>query len=373
MERIRLALVITELDVGGAERCLVNLATRLDRGRFEPFVYCLGPRPQDDRLVRRLALASVPVEFLNARTAWQLPRVIRELGRHFCALRPALVQAFLFHANVVASLASRGLKECPVVFGIRVADPARWRIWVETHLARSAARIVCVSSQIAQDWTRRINQPAKVARIPNGIDIADLDAAEALEFTRLGIPADRRLLLFVGRLHRQKGLDWFLPHCPALFADLPQHDLVIVGDGPERGKLVRQAASLGISQRVHFLGWRPDVPSLLKASEILVLPSRWEGMPNVVLEAMAARRPVVCTRVSGTEELLGESSPWQAAPLGDVAGFLERLHKLADDRPFAVELGERNRERLESQFTLAAMVAQYETLYESLVRGDLHG
>ena len=370
MQRIRLALVITELDVGGAERCLVNLATRIDRSRFEPTVYCLAPRPQDDRLVQQLTSATVPVHFLNARSVWHFPRVAGELRRHLRLQRPDIVQAFLFHANIVASLASRGVPGIRVVLGVRVADPAHWRSLIENHAARRAAGVVCVSSEIALSWSHRVKEPCKVVRIANGLDAAAMDAVEALDVSGLGIAEHRRLLLFVGRLHRQKGLDWLLPHCPALFRSLPQHDLVIVGDGPQRGQLVRQATALGITERVHFLGWRPDVPGLLKRSDVLVLPSRWEGMPNVILEAMAARRPVICTRVSGIEELLGESTAWQAAPLGDAAGFLERLQNLARDEQVAAQLGEKNRQRLEGRYSLQAMVEQYESLYESLLRGE---
>src|SRR6478672_4816694 len=105
----RLALVITELEPGGAERCLVELATRLDRSRFLPVVYSLGPPPPVTKqlLVERLAGAGIPTNFLNMSSPWQYLAAVRKLARYFREQRPQVVQTFLFHANVVGTRAAR--------------------------------------------------------------------------------------------------------------------------------------------------------------------------------------------------------------------------------------------------------------------------
>ena len=137
---IRLALVITELEPGGAERCLVELATRLDRSRFLPVVYSLGPQPPAEKkcLVERLAGAGIPTHFLNLSSPWQYFTAVRKLADYFREQRPQVVQTFLFHANVVGTRAARIAAIPHVATGIRVADPRRWRTALERIVTSSA-------------------------------------------------------------------------------------------------------------------------------------------------------------------------------------------------------------------------------------------
>ena len=141
--------------------------------------------------------------------------------------------------------------------------------------------------------------------------------------------------------------------------------MVFVGNGGLLPALRRRAAALGIDGRVHFTGWRPNVESLMAASEMLVLPSRWEGMPNVVLEAMAAGKPVVATQAEGTVELLGLAALDQTVPVGDWAGLRSRVIGIGQDQQLSEDLGRRNRERAQ-QFSLEIVKERYERLYATL-------
>jgi glycosyltransferase involved in cell wall biosynthesis len=363
---LRVAFVITELDPGGAERCLANLATSLDRSRFAPVVYCLAPPPRRDDLVRQLQAAAVPVQFLGARSAWQFPAIRARLRRLLEQQSPHIVQAFLFHANVLATLAANRMSGTRLLLGLRVADPARWRSRLETWIARRADRVVCVSHDIAETLRARSVPAHKTVVIPNGIDLARFDKRATPATDPLVCSAGRQVLVTIGRLHPQKGLDWYLSLCPDLLLALPDHDVVLVGEGPQRPHLQQLVTRLNLQTRVHFVGRREDVPNILARSQLLVLPSRWEGMPNVVLEAMAARRAVVCTEVSGVKELLGDAAPEQTARFGATAEFRERILRIAKDATFAAALGRQNRERVESNFVFPAMVRRYEDLFESL-------
>jgi glycosyltransferase involved in cell wall biosynthesis len=362
---LRLALIITELEVGGAENCLVNLAVGIDRTRFAPEVYSLGPRPVlgRDALVRRLKEANVPAHFLNIRSTWQFFSAESQLAKMLLAQQADIVQSFLFHANVVGTLAARTAKARAICLGVRVADPSRSRHWIERYVARRADRIVCVSQSVS-DFCRNVARfPAgKLLAIPNGVELSRFAEAAPLEATELGIAPDRKVLLFVGRLEPQKGLDWLLPALPKLLDDLGTHDFLIVGDGGARDDLVKLAAD----SRIHFLRRREDVPRLLATADMLVLPSRYEGMPNVVLEAMAAGKPVVATRAEGIEELLGEAASSQTAEFGDLPGFLGRIRDLAGSPTLAAELGEANRQRAAETFSLASMIGSYEQMYAEL-------
>ncbi len=378
--RIQVALVITELEVGGAERCLAQIASGLDSSRFAPIVYSLAARPLGDRasLVQQLEHASVPVRYVGVRAAWQLGTAVKRLRRLLAEQQPRVVQTFLFHANVVGTLAARGLcrrprvprgeDACGLVQGERVADPSWFRQAVERRTSVCADKIVCVSRSVAEYCAVRLRvAPNKLVVIPNGIELEAYTGVPPAELSEFGLSAGRRAIVFVGRLHCQKGLDWLLSFAPRLLERLPEHDLLLVGDGPQRPQLEAFVRSLGLAGRVHFAGWSPRVPQILRASDVCVLPSRWEGMPNVLLEAMAVGLPIVSTRAHGVEELLGTVADPQSVAFGDVEGFLCRVWQVAANREFGSELGRQNRERVQRQFSRQAMLRAYEDLYASLV------
>jgi glycosyltransferase involved in cell wall biosynthesis len=368
-QRTRIAFVITELDVGGAERCLANLASRINRQRFEPLVISLASRPAagKDALVVQLERAQVPVRFLNRRSAWEIQSGFAALARMLEEFRPHIAQTLLFHANVLGAAAARRAGVPHVLAGIRVADPRRWRAWMERWACRHVDQFVCVSAGVAQHCRQRGYPPSKLTVIPNGVDWESFASARPIDPRELGLPAGRRAIVFVGRLDIQKGLDELLAICPQLMTAAPDHDLVLVGDGPERSALARQAESLGIAPRVYFAGWRADVPAILAAAEMLVLPSRWEGMPNVVLEAMAAGKPVVVRRVEGTEELLGDLGREQIVDAGPKELLADRVIHFAQNPQLAADLGRKNQQRAIQLFSIETMVEKYERLYDSLV------
>ena len=184
-----------------------------------------------------------------------------------------------------------------------------------------------------------------------------------------GIGPGRRAVTFVGRLDRQKGVRWLVETCPLWMDRLPDSDLLVVGKGPEESELKRRCVGLGLTSRVHFAGWRADVPEILAASAMLVLPSRWEGMPNVVLQAMASGLPVLATDAEGVRELLGEGADAQTVPFGQSGQFAARVVELLSNRSKASELGLQNRRRAQSHFSIDHMVLAYQELWESISAG----
>ncbi len=371
---IRIGLCIPELEPGGAERCLVELATRLDRRQFDPVVYCLGPRPAGNpsSLADRLEQAGLPVVCFAARAARSAPRVLWQLERRLRADRIQLLQTFLFHANLLGAIAARRAGVQRVVSGIRVAEHAsRWHLRLARWADSCVDRHVCVSQSVREFSATVGGLPAeKLLVIPNGVDVSRFATAVACPREQMQLGPGRRALLCVGRLEQQKGVDWLLSLLPTVLRQAPRHDLVVVGDGPQRGALERQAqASAELAGRVHFLGYRDDVPALLAAADLLLLPSRWEGMPNVVLEAMAAGKPVVARAVEGVAELLGPQADSQVARCqgDDAQVFSEKLLALLNDPGLACELGVQNQRRAREQFSFEAMATAYALLYRSLL------
>jgi glycosyltransferase involved in cell wall biosynthesis len=368
-EPIRLALVITELEPGGAERCLVELATRIDRTRFAPVVYSLGPAPPQERhsLLDRLKESQIPVHFLDLRSAWEYFRGARHLAAMLREQRPEIVQTFLFHANVLGTRAARAAGVKHLVTNIRVADPRRWRSNLEQWTTSNADRIVCVSQGVKEFCQRSGFAAEKLVVIPNGIEVERWSSAAAADLRALGVPPGRRVFAFVGRLDKQKGLDRFFAELPRVFQQLHQHDFLVVGDGKLRSALENLAAQFGVADRVHFAGWQQNIPGVLAASDLLVLPSRWEGMPNVVLEAMAAGRPLVTTQAEGVLELLGNAAEAQSAEVDDWVGLRKKLIDILANPQKAKDLATRNQARAIDSFPLHSMIGHYERLYSQLL------
>jgi starch synthase (maltosyl-transferring) len=204
--------------------------------------------------------------------------------------------------------------------------------------------------------------------------VAAFAVSAPLVFSGLGLPPGRRGILYVGRLHEQKGVRWLLKAAPHFLGQLPNHDLILAGEGPELRTLESMTRTTGCAERIHFVGWQANVAPLRAAADLLVLPSRWEGMPNVVLEAMAAGKAVVATRSEGVVELLGEQAEPQTAEVNDMGVFTQRIVELAaNDSPRNL-LGKLNQARAASMFSLPAMIQQYEHLYDSLaVTAGKHG
>jgi starch synthase (maltosyl-transferring) len=276
------------------------------------------------------------------------------------------VQSFLFHANVACRLAAPLAGSPWVVGGLRGAEhQRRWHLALDHATSRLATGAVCVSEGVRRSSVEVARlDPDRLVVIPNGIDPAPIDASPPVDRAALGVPAGDVLALFVGRLDAQKDVRTLLVAAAIVAARRPDWHLAIVGDGPERDQLVRSPAASRIpSGRLHWLGRRDDVPGLLKAADFLVLPSRWEGMPNVVLEAMAARLAVVATAVEGPEDLVLPGRTGWLVPPCDPAALASALLDASADPDRLRSFGEAGRDRVERHFTRSAVIRSYDELW----------
>jgi glycosyltransferase involved in cell wall biosynthesis len=359
---VSVTLAITDLDVGGAERALVALATGLDRRRWRPSVVCLDG---DAALVKPLRAAGIETVCLGVDRR-NPARAVLHLASAFRRFRPELVQSFLFHANIATRLAAPLAGRPWVVGGVRVAErQRRWHLWLDRLTSRLGTGSVCVSNGVFR-YTQEIGRidPRRLTVIPNGVDPLPFDRAPRADRRALGVPDEATLALFVGRFDPQKGLPVLIEAAAVVASSRPDLHIAFVGDGPERDALIALGQSRpALDGRLHWLGRRDDVPSLLKTADFLVLPSLWEGMPNVVLEAMAARRAVVATAVEGTEDLVVEGRTGWLVPPGDVSALAAALLAASDNPDRLRHQGEAGRDRVETEFTPERVIASYERLW----------
>lgn len=370
MQPIRVALCITELEPGGAERCLTEVALGLDRNRFSTQVYVLGPEPAAgaDELLRRLRGAGVPVQCFGANHWTKISLAARSLRRVLRRDRPQILQTFLFHANVLGSAVGRWCGVPAIVTNLRVGERRFLnRLRIEGASQRWATRIVAVSGSVAEQMRHFAGSAAeRYVVIPNGVDHTRFQNVAPLGPHEWPLSEGRRRVAFVGRLDPQKGVDVLLRAAAGSAVAHPDWDYVLVGNGPERERLESQSRELSIDRRVYFLGRRDDVPRVLASCDLLAAPSRWEGMSNVLLEGMSAGLPVVASKVEGVGEALGPLAAEQAVSAGDEPAFAAQLRRLMGEESLRTQLGAANRERAVAEFSLAKMIERYDTLYESL-------
>lgn len=378
MQPRKLALTITDLETGGAERCLVELACRVDRKLFAPRVYVLAPPPppEDDRLVVRLKEADVPVCFLHATGYRHTARSVTRLATMLREGSVEVLQSFLFHANIVSRLAGRRAGVARVVNGIRVAEHrARWHLRLDRWTQRLVDHYVCVSEAVRQFSIDRGGlPPTKLSVIPNAVDVrtfaeaVPIDVGDLLGQQRAA--EVRRLVVYVGRLDYQKGLDRLIASAPSWLAPRSDVQLVLVGDGPQRPQLEEACRDANLRAQVTFAGRRSDVPNILGAADLFVLPSRWEGMPNALLEAMAAGLPVVAADAEGVRETLGDLADRQLVIGWDLEHWSRRIGEMLDEPGTAQTLGEQNRQRAE-EFSWARVVERYQHVWGGAAHAEI--
>jgi glycosyltransferase involved in cell wall biosynthesis len=364
---VRIAFCITDLDVGGAERMFVELVTRLDRHRWEPRVFCLsGP----GALVARLQAAEIPVTCFGAKCIRHLG-VLQKLTAELKTFTPALLQCFLFHANLVGRLAAWRAGVPHVVCGIRVAERrSRVPLWLDRLTQRFVDHNVCVSRAVAEFSIQQAGLKAsKISVIPNAVDFDRFSNAVAVERTKLELSA-APLALFVGRLDPQKAPFDLLEAFGHLLQRNPDWQLLFVGDGSLRASMDNWVTQRRLGHFIRIVGWRPDVPELLKTADLLVLPSLWEGMPNIVLEAMAAGLPVVVSRVEGTDELIRDGETGLLVTPGSPVELERQIERILTTPELSSRLRDSAQITVQKQFTMGHMVSAYEQLYARLIGSD---
>ncbi|WP_105358960.1 MULTISPECIES: glycosyltransferase [Pirellulaceae] len=363
----RVLLVTTELGVGGAERCVANVACGLDPAKYAVHVVALAPPPETpkDALVQQLEAAQVPLTFLGCRSKWQLFSAIGQLKRIIRETQPDVVWSFLFHANIVTAMATRVTRRRRLQ-SLRVVEQGSWRRRFQSWAARQSDRVLCVSEGVRQFAAETLRVPqSQLQVIPNGIDV------DAIQPTTYAEPVDRKhRLIAVGRLDDQKGFDWLIFRLAELLREKPEWELVILGDGQLLPELVTQIESEGLNDSVRLEGWQDDLPRWFRDSEIYTLSSRWEGMPNALIEAMAHGLPVMATDVEGVRELLPGDLSVQMVDHWKMPEAEALLRKLMEDPVLRQQLGQANRQQIEARFSLRQMLQSYETMLDDVLSGS---
>lgn len=322
--------------------------------------------------VDRAAALGIPVERLVIRRDLD-PALVRSLIRRFRDVRPDVVHTHLLHADLHATLAARRVG-VPYVISSRHNDDKfrralpvrllnRW-LWRQTNAG------IAISEAIRQfSITVEGVSPERIHTVHYGLDPSSIRVppeARAVFRSSLDLSPEVLLVGSVCRLIEQKGLIYGLRGFAGIAGRIPQAHYIMVGDGPLRAALEAEVHTLGLGDRVHFLGWRDDARAMMAGLDVLLAPSLWEGFGLVFLEAMALSVPVISTRVSAIPEVVVDGETGWLVPARDEQAIAAALGEALDQPSVRQARGAAGRRRLETQFSAEVMVERTLEIYRSL-------
>lgn len=355
-QKIKIIYIITDFNLGGAQRLLLDLIKHLDLKRYDVRVVTVvrgGPLEQEFRELK------VPIKIFNKKTKLGLG-VLWKIYQYLKKEKPQIVHTHLFAGDSwgrVAAIFAR----VPIIVSTEHninLDEGPIKRFVKRVLSYWTNKIIAVSEAV-RNYSIQVDKinPKKIEVIYNGICF-DKFAPKPKKFGRMpsfGV---------VGRLEIQKGHTYLL-RALNLIKDR-QWKLWIIGEGSLRKKLENQVKELGLEERVSFLGSRHDVPELLSKIDIFVLPSLWEGLGIAVLEAAAMEKPIIASRVGGIPEIIEDKKTGLLVEPRDVKGLAEAIRSMITHEDEAREMGKRAREAVVKKFSVEKMAEAYEELYKEL-------
>ncbi len=360
---MKIAIVQDSLIRGGAERQALYATRELTRRGCDVEMIHYNRAPYEYN-----AKAQFGVEPIHVPKNRTYLRFIRRLGKYLRERRFDVVHGFMDNPTIYAGLAGRLARVPAILGGVRVE-------YHSAGLARLAHRII---NRFAAGWivnsraaARALEHkigaaPERVFVVYNGIDEsafkASLSPAAAKE--ALGLRPDAGVVAIVARLEPQKNHRLFLEAAAIAARRRPSARFLVVGDGPLRREMEALASSLGVAGGVHFLGNRSDIPDILAATDISVLSSHYEGLANVLLEAMCVGVPVLSTAYPGVDELVTDGQEGFVVPLGDAEALAGRMCDLLESQPLRRRLGDRGKATVGTRFSLEAMGTRLLSVYQ---------
>jgi glycosyltransferase involved in cell wall biosynthesis len=363
----RVLHVIDSLDLGGAQVVLLNLLKYADRARYRPEVACIHGHGVFWSVLRA---TGVPVWSLSFHHYF--PSYVPGLLALMLARRYDVVHCHLLASNVIAKPLA-ALCGVPVRINHdhcndKLTDPRRWALPADTWTNRFATHVIAVSESARAFVETHEGVPAaRTSTIHNGIDCTQFQPQpeeRAAARARWGLPPEAFVVAGIGRLTHQKNFALFLEVAAAVRKDHPDTHFVIAGTGEDEAALRAHAAALGLNGHVHFLGYVGEMAALYPALDLLLLTSRYEGLPITILEAMATGTPIIAPKLDGIAEVLEDGTEAALAPVGEAPAFIERVNAaLAQPASARVRAG-RALAKVRAQYSAERMARDVEAIYE---------
>ena len=371
--KYKIAYLIDGLSMGGAERLMIPILKHISRAHFDPYV-CAMQSKDGNPMADELRALDVPVECLDIKHLRDLDAIPR-LTNYLKGIRADLVHTQLEAANILGNISAKLLR-LPSVCTIHVMPSLHVKTKMKLHqrvewfsLRHFCDRVISVSEE-ARQYHIAISGASdrQVTTIYNGIDLSafsNMDYAQERSTVRteLGIPSDADVLVTVAVLRSPKGIQFMIRALPTVLASHPNTYYLVVGSGSHYDALVEEASKAQVSERVIFAGMRKDVPRLLAASDVFVLPTLTEALPTVLAEAMAARLPLIASRVGGVPEMITDGKNGFLVEPEDSDGLSNACLRLLENQDEWAAMGAAGWRTVNQKFSIERQVEQLKDLY----------
>ena len=363
--------LIDGLGMGGAERLMEPYLRYLDKTKFNPRVCVLQER-DGNPMAERIQQLGIPVDLLpisRLRQVNNIPRLREYMRQHHIHL----VHTQLEFSNTLGTIAAR-MQQIPALCTLHTFEEQNqtakttWHVRLMWQVLRGfSQQIIAVSEEVRQYHIRFARfAPDRIITLYNGIDLSRFQSSAGDIRSELGISEDTLVLLTIAVLREAKGIQYMIDAMPFIETAVPDVTYVVVGDGAY-GPSLRQLAQEKNDPHILFTGARQDIPELLAASDLFVLPTLLDALPTVLIEAMAAGKPIIATRVGGVPEIVEQGhngllvSPMQSKELA------EACVQLLQDKPSRIEMGQLGQELARQRFDIHTQAKKLGNIYEAIL------
>jgi glycosyltransferase involved in cell wall biosynthesis len=371
--KIRVLHILPSVALGGIEEGVLSLLRTLDRNRFSPMLAC--PPKLIEAHGHELAEIDVEVYPLERLVRPSQVLVIAQLVRVLRAAAPDIVHTHLFVTSLCVAPVAKLLGVRTLVESCRIREGWRGNIWKRYWIDRLVNRLVdanVANSDALRRYLLDVKRfpKDKVTIIRNGRDLSRVLAPPVNEETALREefhlnPRDT-VVVAPGRLEIQKGHSYLLEALPKVLGRFPDLRLLIVGEGSLRGPLAAQITKLNLQDHVTLTGYRKDVYDLFRLSDLIVLPSLFEGLPLVAIEAGALSKTILATRVDGTPEVVLHGVTGWLVPPANSADLAQAMCRLLGDAELRARLGKQAQMYIAQEYSFDRLVVETERLYVKL-------
>ena len=367
---INVALVNGQLTYGGAERQLYELAICLNKSKFNPIIFCLSEA--DYPFGKMLRNKGIKVYTLKRRGHFDPFRVIK-LAQLFKKEKINLVHSFLHIPNAYSCAAcwiSRTNNFIASVRSREINRPPLFKLIDRWTLRRSIA--VITNSRKGKNFINSFFSfdEDKIETIYNGINIREFELCNSSIRKEFGIDEKSKIVSMIAKATWAKNIPLFLEMTKQVTRRISNVFFLLVGKNLTKN-FIKKKFGISVEKNVLTLGEREDIINILNGTDIFVLTSRTEGLPNVIMEAMAAGKSVVATNVGGVPELVVDGETGYLVPSNNVEELSKAINKLLDNPKGAKRMGEKGKERVKKFFSMERMVQEMETMYLSLLRNKI--
>lgn len=376
--------LIDSLDMAGAQKIVYQLAVAANRSRFYPIVCSWR---ESGPYYSLLANKGITVETLMSRRRsiflfplfiFDILLVIFRLYSLTARHKVDIIHAHLVESSILGVLIGKLLR-IPVIVSVHntyilpLERLSPFRNWLRLAFIKTAFRLadilIAVGKDVKKSLETLIGKEKSVLTIINGVDYEEFakhkDTVDIRK--KLEIPKKNNVITFVGRLAPEKGLIYLIRAASQLIKTFPYLQVLMVGEGPLLQDLTKEVEKMGLSNNVRFLGQRFDIPEILSISDVFVLPSLFEAIPLVVLEAMASKIPTVATNIPGTRELITDGKEGFLVQPENISQLAKQIDKLLSTPDLANSMGKNAREKVKKLFTSKQMVQNVENCYQQVL------